>query len=86
MTRKTGLLKDTRTGTLRATRAFRDAHQSTFGRAGHDLSTSFVNDKALLHAAIDTLDDDACDALAEALGLIGEKNTESRLGVKRQGA
>ena len=75
MARQSGLLRDTQTGKLRATRTFRDQYQSTFGQAGHDLSTSFANDKALLHAAIDTLDDDACDALAEALGLIGEKNT-----------
>ena len=69
---KKGLLKDTQTGKLRATRSFRDQYQSTFGRAGHDLRKSFRDEKALLHATIDTLDDDACDALASALGLIKE--------------
>ncbi|KPK51126.1 MAG: hypothetical protein AMS22_11420 [Thiotrichales bacterium SG8_50] len=74
MGNKSGLLKDTLTGRLCATRAFREQYQSTFGRAGHDLSRPFANEKALIQATIDTLDDDACDALAEALDLIGEEN------------
>lgn len=73
MTKHKGLLKVIDTGRLRATRSFRDEYGATFGRAGHDLSQSFKDKKALIRATLDTLDDDACDALADALGLLKEE-------------
>jgi len=69
-----GLLKDADTGRIRATRHFIEAYGYDFFRVGYDLNKPFRDEKAFLHATIDTLGDEACDALAVALGLIGEDN------------
>lgn len=72
MTKRRGLIKDVDSGHIRATQHFRDKYGATFGRAGIDLSKSFENEKALLLATIDTLDDATCDALARELGLMNQ--------------
>lgn len=72
MTKPKGLLRDTHTGRLRATQSFRDHYSAAFGRVGIDLSKPIKNDRVLMQAAIDMMDDDACDALAEALGLMNK--------------
>jgi len=64
------MIKDIKTGKIRVTGKFREEHGKAFGQAGYNLRNPFSSEKALLQASIDTLDDDACDALANAMGLL----------------